>query len=111
MTEQALKLRTIKALRAQEFEGIYFFKSHDLFTSGVPDLIGCFHSVFFGFELKSIKGLPTALQIYNIKKIRKAGGVAHVCYSVEEVVAHLRKIRRDRVLEEIRKRQDFCRSN
>ncbi len=95
MTEQALKLKVIKAIRA-EFKPVYFFKENNIFTSGIPDIIGCFKSVFFGFELKSPKGFPTALQIYNIKKIRAAGGVASVCYSVEEVLWHLRKIDRDK---------------
>lgn len=95
MNEQSLKLKLIRALRDPEFEGIYFYKSHDLFQSGILDIIGCYHSVFFAFELKSEKGFPTVLQIHTIKRIRKAGGAAHTIYSVEEAIAFLRKIKRD----------------
>lgn len=46
--------------------------------SGVPDIVGCLHGVFFSIECKAGKGIPTALQEREIRNIRNAGGYAWV---------------------------------
>ena len=46
--------------------------------SGVPDIIGCYRGKFFGFECKSGKNKPTALQNKNLSDITVAGGIACV---------------------------------
>ena len=45
-------------------------------SSGVPDIIGCYRGYFFGIECKAGKGVPTALQLKNLKDIVTAGGYA-----------------------------------
>ena len=63
-------------------EGCYFIKTHgDRFSkAGTPDLIICCNGYFMGVELKAEKGRPSALQLYHIEEIKKAGGVAQVLY-------------------------------
>ena len=56
-------------------------------TAGIPDIIACIEGHFFGFEVKTDKGKPTALQTVTIRKILAAGGTAAVVRSVDEVRA------------------------
>lgn len=48
--------------------------------SGIPDLLVCCKGRFMGVELKAPKGKPSDLQIYNLRQIDKAGGVAVLLY-------------------------------
>lgn len=48
--------------------------------AGVPDLLVCFKGWFLGIELKAPKGKPSDLQLYNLRKIEKAGGVSILLY-------------------------------
>lgn len=54
-------------------------------TAGIPDIIACVEGRFYGFEVKTATGKPTALQEATIRKILAAGGEAHVVRSVDEV--------------------------
>lgn len=54
-------------------------------TAGIPDIIACVGGRFYGFEVKTEKGKPTALQEASIRKINAAGGTAAVVRSVAEV--------------------------
>ena len=56
-------------------------------TAGIPDIICCYKGKFISFEVKTETGQPTELQKATIKKIQKAGGVAMVVRSVDEVRA------------------------
>lgn len=56
-------------------------------TAGIPDIIACIGGRFYGFEVKTEKGRPTALQEATIKKIQKAEGQAFIVHSVDEVRA------------------------
>ena len=47
---------------------------------GIPDLLICCNGHFIGCEVKAEKGKPSELQLYNIKKIQEAGGIAMVLY-------------------------------
>ena len=47
---------------------------------GVPDLLVCVQGSFMAIELKSENGRPTELQLWNIEKIKEAGGYAFVLY-------------------------------
>lgn len=58
-------------------------------TAGIPDIIACVGGRFYGFEVKTEKGKPTALQEATIRKINAAGGTAAVVRSVDEVKAVL----------------------
>ena len=54
-------------------------------TAGIPDIIACIDGKFYGFEVKTDNGKPTKLQESTIRKINKAGGIAVVVRSVDEV--------------------------
>lgn len=54
--------------------------SNGVQRSGVPDLLVCCNGYFLGVELKAENGTPSDLQLWNIDKIREAGGVAIVLY-------------------------------
>ena len=47
---------------------------------GVPDILCCFQGFFLGIEVKAPKGIPSRLQIYNLKKIDEAGGFSFLLY-------------------------------
>ena len=68
-------------------DGLYFFKEHGgLYgTAGVPDIICCYKGLFIAFEVKAESGKATVLQDATIKRIRKAGGIAEIVRSVDEV--------------------------
>lgn len=48
--------------------------------SGIPDLLVCCNGFFLGVEIKAPKGKPSPLQIYNLKQIHEAGGLAILLY-------------------------------
>lgn len=54
--------------------------SNGVQRSGVPDLLICCNGYFIGVELKAPNGKPSELQLWNIDKIRQAGGIAIVLY-------------------------------
>ena len=47
---------------------------------GIPDLLACVNGRFVAIEVKAQNGKPSELQVYNIKKIREAGGVGIILY-------------------------------
>lgn len=48
--------------------------------SGIPDLLVCCNGHFIGLELKAPNGIPSDLQIYNLREIDKVGGYAVLLY-------------------------------
>lgn len=48
--------------------------------AGVPDILTCVNGYFVGIEVKAQNGHPSELQLYNVRKIREAGGFAWVVY-------------------------------
>lgn len=79
MTEKAFE---IKVKRFLADSGCWFVKtwSNGIQRAGIPDLIVCCHGTFLGVELKAEHGYPSALQIWNLDEIRKAGGIGIVLY-------------------------------
>lgn len=67
--------------------GAYVVKHHgNAFSQvGVPDLLVCYRGKFYGIEVKDPDGEPTELQLYNIKQIIKAGGIAFVADNLQIV--------------------------
>jgi len=63
-------------------EGCYCFKvwGGGFQQAGVPDLMICCNGYFVAVEVKGDRGKPTDLQLHNIEKIKKAGGVAMVLH-------------------------------
>ena len=43
-------------------------------SSGVPDFLVCLNGEFLAIEAKAGKGVPTALQLKNLREIETAGG-------------------------------------
>ena len=62
--------------------GIWVLKtwSNGIQREGVPDLVTCVNGLFVAVELKAPKGKPSKLQLWNIEKIRAAGGIGIVLY-------------------------------
>lgn len=61
------------------------YKAADRFTSGIPDLLICWKGGFYAVELKVGFNQATLIQEYVMREIRRAGGRAAVCRSVEDV--------------------------
>ena len=58
-------------------------------TPGVPDLICCFKGRLIGIEIKSEKGIVSEYQKEFIDNINRAGGLAFVARSLEDVIEGL----------------------
>ena len=50
----------------------------DINAHGIPDLILCLKGKFVAIELKNEDGKLSALQLYNIEKIKQSGGQAFI---------------------------------
>lgn len=48
--------------------------------AGVPDILTCVNGHFLAIEVKAQNGKPSERQMYNIRKIRAAGGYAIILY-------------------------------
>jgi penicillin-binding protein-related factor A (putative recombinase) len=56
---------------------------------GVPDLVGVYKGRFLGIEVKQPGKKATAIQELFISKLKKAGGIAFVSTSVDDVKREL----------------------
>jgi Holliday junction resolvase len=75
--ERKVKDKVVKILK--EFGAFYFYPvSGGYGSSGVCDIIVCYHGRFIGIECKSDSNTPTALQAKIIHQIQTAGGMAVV---------------------------------
>jgi len=71
----------------QSLPECFFWKEHggQYGTAGIPDIIVCHKGRFIALEAKVGRNQPTRLQSATIEQIRKAGGIALVVRSVDEV--------------------------
>src|SRR5262252_5353518 len=71
---------------------IWEFKVHgsDYQRAGLPDIIGCVCGLFFGFEVKNPGEIATELQLYELKQIKKAGGIAAIVIEPDTAVRLVR---------------------
>lgn len=95
--EKKVKDKVRKVL--DELGAYYFFPAtHGYGRSGVPDIVGCYHGLFFGIECKAGRGTTTALQDLELRRIREGGGIALIVNenNVEEVKQTLEKYREQR---------------
>jgi len=72
------------------------FFANSFTKAGIPDILTCVNGHFVGIEVKAQNGKPSELQLYNVKKIREAGGFAIVLYpsgfgKFKEFILDLRK--------------------
>lgn len=52
--------------------------TEDINVHGIPDLLLCLKGKFIAIELKNEDGKPSALQLYNIERIKESGGEAFI---------------------------------
>ena len=77
--EKIFENRIKKFIEAQGGWQVKFFANR--FTKvGIPDILACIDGYFIGIEVKSDRGPPSELQLYNVRAIRRAGGFAFVLY-------------------------------
>lgn len=90
--EAAVKAKIVSILKE---EGAYYFfpATHGYGRSGVPDIVACARGQFVAIECKAGTNKPTALQVREIERIRRAGGVAAVAN--EENVDFVRDLLRN----------------
>ena len=71
----------------QTLPDCFFWKEHggQYGTAGIPDIIVCYKGRFYGLEAKIGSNKPTRLQAATLDQIKKAGGVAEVVRSVDDV--------------------------
>jgi len=75
--ETKVKRAVVKILDAHQ--AYHFFPAtHGYGRSGVPDIVACYKGYFVGIECKAGKGVPTALQLRELRLIEEAGGVSMV---------------------------------
>ena len=84
MQEKALQSKIIRWLKDN---GAFVVKQHGgVYTEvGIPDLVCCYKGRFIAFELKVKNNTTTKIQDFKIDRIRKAGGIAEVIRSLDEV--------------------------
>jgi Holliday junction resolvase len=88
-TAEAQLTRSIRQLLRSL--GIFHWKvwGGPMSTPGVPDIIGCFKGRLIGIEIKSEKGVVSEYQKEFIENINRAGGLAFVARSLEDVIEGL----------------------
>lgn len=59
--------------------GVKFF-ANSFTRAGIPDLLYCVNGYFVAIEVKAENGTPSELQKYNVREIKKAGGIAVILY-------------------------------
>jgi Holliday junction resolvase len=82
MSEQKFNKKVQDYLKAK---GAYVIKTIATNRAGVPDMLACYKGRFIGLEGKVGANKASALQLHHIEEIKKAGGIAGVVYTLEDV--------------------------
>ena len=94
MTPEAkVKRKAVAQLKAMD--AYYFYPmTYGYGRSGVPDIVACYRSKFFGIECKSGSNKLTALQEKNLEDIKRAGGFSMVINedNVDELMADMKSM-------------------
>jgi len=53
--------------------------------TGVPDILVCYKGFFLALEVKRPGETPTKIQVYEMDRIKDAGGISEVVRSIEDV--------------------------
>jgi len=85
MKEADIVRKIIQWLKNNEFWAV---KMHGgpFMMMGIPDVLAIKDGKAYWFEVKTQRGVPTKVQLYVIKQLRKHGCVAEVVRSVSDVV-------------------------
>jgi Holliday junction resolvase len=79
MTTPETKVKKAVTKILDEHGAYHFFPAtHGYGRSGVPDIVACHKGKFIGIECKAGKGVPTALQLRELRFIEEAGGISFV---------------------------------
>ena len=73
------------------------YKIHggDLYQeTGIPDLLCCWHGLFFGIEVKDPDGKPSAIQLAQGVRIKNAGGHFIIATSVQDVKDYIQDLQK-----------------
>lgn len=93
MTPEA-KVKKVVVAQLKELGAYYFYPVTSGYgASGVPDIVGCYKSKFFGIECKAGRNVPTALQQKNLTDIKLSDGIAVVVN--EENMKNIKQILED----------------
>jgi Holliday junction resolvase len=90
MTPEAKVKKRIK--ETLDSMGAYFLQpiGTGFGSNGAPDIVACYKGFFIGIEAKAGKGKTTALQEFNLTRIRAMGGLALVINEMN--VSQLREL-------------------
>ena len=83
--EKNLENRLKEFLKSEECWCLKYWAGGGFTKSGIPDLLICCNGHFIGAEIKAKNGTPSALQIRQLLKIRKAGGIGVLVYPEDEL--------------------------
>jgi Holliday junction resolvase len=79
MTTPETKVKKAVTKILEQYGAYHFFPAtHGYGRSGVPDIVACYRGKFIGIECKAGKGVPTALQLKELRLIEEAGGNSFV---------------------------------
>ena len=78
---------SLKYMEYLRKHGAWCFKVHGgpMQPSGIPDIIGVYKGMFFGVESKEPGNSTSEIQDFRIARIRAAGGLVVVAYSMTDV--------------------------
>lgn len=78
--EKKFENKVKKLLKDKGYYLIKYWGGSSFTKAGVPDLLCCIEGYFIGIEVKASHGRPSDLQIYNLRKIREAGGTGFLLF-------------------------------
>lgn len=79
-SEKSFENKVKLYLKQKESWFIKYWGGAEYTKSGVPDILASIDGKFYGIEIKANKGKPSILQLVNLRKIRKSGGVGVLLY-------------------------------
>ena len=77
--EKLFENKIKKELTKRNIWHVKFF-ANGMTAVGIPDILACVNGHFLALEIKSEKGKPSKLQLWQIAEIRKSGGIAVIVY-------------------------------
>lgn len=81
MAAEKLFENKVKAfLKSQGCWFVKYWGGGQFTKAGIPDILACCKGKFIALEIKAPTGKPSELQLYNVEKIKEAGGIAMVLY-------------------------------
>ncbi len=92
--EGQVKKEILKVLKQKFPQGVWYKMHGSLHQErGLPDILGCYNSKFYGLEIKrpGKEKNVTDYQKYQLDRIRESGGHSAVISSAEEAIKFILK--------------------